>query len=209
MKFWRKISFLLFFCCFLFPLSVFGASDTNQKPEVRMTSDGKITWKTIDTKATTGITWRTEGYTVKSYKVLTNKLVGTKEYGNPVYKKPYGKFYNKEEYAHLETIKNGKYYYTWTIPKTVVDTQIKNAGVSASTLKTEGGYLYLNGFFRTYHNGKAYSRYLYDLDGIKSAEAWATLMTSRIDLIFQSNMKLNQFLSESIIKNCMMGNLQR
>lgn len=173
MKFWRKISFLLFFCCFLFPLSVFGASDTNQKPEVRMTSDGKITWKTIDTKATTGITWRTEGYTVKSYKVLTNKLVGTKEYGNPVYKKPYGKFYNKEEYAHLETIKNGKYYYTWTIPKTVVDTQIKNAGVSASTLKTEGGYLYLNGFFRTYHNGKAYSRYLYDLDGIKSAEAWA------------------------------------
>src|SRR5699024_10284408 len=150
----------------------FGASDTNQKPIVTMTDKGEITWKSIDTKATTGITWKTEGFTVKKYPVLSNKLAGTKEYGNPVYKKPYGKFTNKEEYAHLDKVSNGKYYYTWTIPKDVVDTQIKNAGTTAASLEKNNGYLYLNGFFRTYHNGKVASKYLYGLDGIKSAEAW-------------------------------------
>ena len=169
---WKKISFLLFLCCFLFPISVFGASDTNQKPKVDMTKDGTITWDTIDTKATTGITWKTEGFTVKTYPILSNKLAGTKEYGNPIYKKPYGKFTNKEEYAKLVGVEDGKYYYTWTIPKDVVDTQIKNAGTTAASLEKNEGKLYLNGFFRTYHNGKVASKYLYDLDGIKSAEAW-------------------------------------
>lgn len=173
MKVWKiSISFFLFLL-FIAPVTVFAASDTDLKPNVKMTDNGTITWKTIDTKATTGITWKTEGFTVKSYRVLTNSLLGTKEYGNPVYKKPYGKFYNKEEYYHLDSIENGKYYGTWTIPKTVVDAQIKNAGVSATTLKQQGGYLYLNAIFRTYHNGKAYSKYIYDFDGIKYAESWA------------------------------------
>ena len=173
MRLWKKISFLLFLCCFLFPISVFGASDTDRKPKVDMTPDGKITWQSIDTKATTGITWKTEGYTVKKYPVLSSKLAGTKEYGNPIYKKPYGKFVNKAEYAHLDEVSNGKYYYTWTIPKDVVDTQIKNAGTTAESLEKNDGKLYLNGFFRTYHNGKPYSKYIYDLDTIRKAEAWA------------------------------------
>lgn len=173
MNLYKKISFLLFLCCFFFPITVFGASDTDNKPDVTMTSDGTITWKTIDTKATTGITWKTEGFTIKKYPVLSSKLLGTKEYGNPIYKKPYGKISNKEEYSHLDKVVNGKYHYTWTIPKDVVDTQIKNAGTTAEVLEQNNGYLYLNGFFRTYHNGKVYSNYIYDLDGIKSAEAWA------------------------------------
>ena len=172
MKIWTKISFLLCLCCFLFPVTVFASSSTDRKPEVTMTPNGTITWKTVDTKATTGITWKTEGFTTKTYPVLSNKLAGTKEYGNPIYKKPYGKITNKEEYSHLDRIVDGEYHYTWTIPKDVVDTQIKNAGTTAASLEKNEGKLYLNGFFRTYHNGKVASKYLYDLDSIKSAEAW-------------------------------------
>ena len=172
MKFNIQLAVTIFFLLAFFPSTVLAASDTDSKPEVKMTDDGKIQWKTIDTKATTGIKWKTEGFTVKAYKVLTSALSGTKEYGNPIYKKPYGKFTNKSEYYQLDRVSNGKYYGTWTIPKTVVTKQIQNAGVNATTLKKEGGYLYLNGFFRTYHNGKVYSKYIYDLDGIKKAEAW-------------------------------------
>ena len=97
MKIWTKISCLLCLCCFLFPVTVFASSSTDRKPEVTMTPNGTITWKTVDTKATTGITWKTEGFTIKTYPVLSNKLAGTKEYGNPIYKKPYGKITNKVE----------------------------------------------------------------------------------------------------------------
>ena len=173
MELYKKISFLFFLCFFLFPISVLGASDTDRKPKVEMTQDGKITWETIDTKATTGITWKTEGYTVKKYLVLSSKLAGTKEYGNPIYKKPYGKFVNKKEYYELKRVIDGKYYGKWTIPKDVVDTQIKNAGTTAESLEKNNGHLYLNGFFRTYHNGQVHSNYIYDLEGIKKAESWA------------------------------------
>ena len=154
---WKNIIFFISLSFFLFPVSILGASDTDRKPKVDMTSAGTITWETIDTKATTGTTWKTEGYTVKKYPVLSSRLVGTKEYGNPTYKTPYGKIINKKEYSHLKQVVNGKYYYTWTIPKDVVDTQIKNAGTTAESLEKNNGHLYLNGFFRTYHNGQVHS----------------------------------------------------
>lgn len=156
-----------------FPLTVLGVNDTNQKPEVKMTNDRIITWDTYDTKATSKITWKTEGYTIKTYPVLSNDLLRTKEYGNPVYKKPYGLFYMKKEYENILGVYDGVYHIRWKIPKEVVDKQIKNAGTTAQILENNNGKLYLNSFFRTYHNGKVYSPYIYDFYGIKMAESWA------------------------------------
>lgn len=162
--------FLLFCACFLFPFSV-KAGDLDNKPKVTMIN-GDVVWTTEDKKATAPITWRTEGYTVKNYKVLTSKASSKGEYGAPRAKKPYGGFVNKQEYSHIVGEDSGIYTVRWTIPKDVVKAQCKNAGVSAKTLEEEGGYLYLNGFFRTYHYGKVFSNYIYDLNTITHAASW-------------------------------------
>ncbi len=155
-----------------FPLTVLGAVNTNQKPEVQMTDDRVITWLAYDTKATSKITWKTEGYTIKTYPVLSNDLLRTKEFGNPVYKKPYGLFYTKKEYENIIKLKDGIYHIKWAIPQDVVDKQIKNAGTTAQILEQNNGKLYMNSFFRTYHYGKVHTPYIYDFYGIRKAETW-------------------------------------
>jgi len=123
--------------------------------------NGIITYETYDTTATSGTTWKTEGFTVKN-DVCTD--------GDPT-KNPKGQFMlapeYKKEFVYGSTTKT-----VFTFPEEVVRTQFDKAKINSASLEKTGGYVYLNGIFRVYKKGKAASGYKDTLYEIMHAAPW-------------------------------------
>lgn len=127
--------------------------------------DGKILFETTDTKATSGIRWKTVGFTIAREKCL----VGGKGNGGDPTKLKHASIILKDEWKQERSGENSVYV-TFTIPKSVVSTALIKAGMDG--IKHDD-VLYLNGIFQVTHNGKDYGSKKYTLPDIQNAEAWA------------------------------------
>lgn len=130
-----------------------------KRPNVTMTEGGEITWKTIDTKASSSTTWSTKGFTVRKDKCLPG--------GNPRVK-PYGEFMIKSEWKKAKPIGDGEVEVTFKIPKDVVTKQLDNAGVTAECLAKTVNEVYLNGIFQVHYESGRLSGYKKTLQSIKT-----------------------------------------
>ncbi|MEG2513210.1 MAG: DUF5704 domain-containing protein [Acetivibrio sp.] len=151
-----KISMALFISLALFSKGA-RAEDQN-KAEMK---EGIITYTTTDTAATTGITWGTEGFTVKNKKT----------YGEPN-GAPKGRFLLKDGEKQSKSVGNGEVKTIFTFPESTVEKQFDAAKVNAQTLEENGGNVYLNGIFQVYHGGRAWGSHRSTLNSIKTAERW-------------------------------------
>ncbi len=122
---------------------------------------GIIKYTAYDTTATSGTTWRTEGFTVK------NEICSD---GDPT-RNPKGKFM-LESGQKTSVVVGDKTITTFTFPEDVVRTQFDAAKVNSASLKKSGGYVYLNGIFRVYKKGKPASGYKDTLYEIMNAAPW-------------------------------------
>ena len=135
------------------------ASEAEQDKKARM-ENGEVVYTTIDTQATSFISWKTEGFTVKREK--TN--------GNPT-SKPKGEFMlSNGEKKNVEI--GGKIITTFRFSEEKVRKEFDNAKINHETLKKTGGYIYLNGIFRVYQNNVPISGYKKTLNEIKNAQNW-------------------------------------
>ncbi|MGN0243119.1 MAG: DUF5704 domain-containing protein [Lachnospiraceae bacterium] len=135
---------------------------THAETRALMNEDGTITFTVDAVTATTKLTYKTEGFTVKNKPCLPE--------GNPR-KKPYGEIYLSE--GQSESYENGSITTTvFTIPETLVRKQFRYADIDTETLATEGGCVFLNGIFQTYVNGKGTGNYYKTLSSIRNAAGW-------------------------------------
>lgn len=127
--------------------------------------DGNIEFQTFDTKATSGIRWKTVGFTITRRKCLTG------EYANDGYplKLEHATILLKDDWkkevGYGELVK-----VTFTIPQSAVSSALIKAGFG--DIKNDD-VLYLHGIFQVTHNGKNYGSKKYDLPAITNAESWA------------------------------------
>ena len=119
--------------------------------------DGALTFITIDTKATSGIKWKTAGFTITDKPCLGDE-------GNGGYPTKYNHAKIMIEQEDIESVDMGdgtirsKFY----LPENEFSKILVNAGF-ADTI-TEGGVLYLNGIFQVTKNGQNYGSLIYDLN---------------------------------------------
>ncbi len=144
----------------LFNTAQVGAAEDEEINKAIM-DKGIIKYIAYDTTATSGTTWRTEGFTVK------NEVCAD---GDPT-KNPKGKFL-LESGQKISTVIGDKTKTTFTFPEDIVRTQFDAAKVNSASLKKSGGYVYLNGIFRVYKKGKAASGYKDTLYEIMNAAPW-------------------------------------
>lgn len=128
--------------------------------------DGKVIFETTDTKATTGIKWKTVGFTLTRQKCLTGSYANG---GYPTLM-PHCTLWLSKEYQTSYDIGNGILNIVFTIPEHIVSDALIKSGMG--DIK-ENDILYLHGIFQVTHNGVNYGVKKYDLPAIKSAELWA------------------------------------
>lgn len=129
------------------------------------TRNGMILFETTDTKATSGIRWKTVGFTITRERCLT----GNSANGGFPTKLDHAVIYLKDEWkSERQTTSN--IYVTFTIPESAVSSALVKAGFD--DLK-DNDTLYLHGIFQVTHNGQNYGSKKYDLPSITKAEAWA------------------------------------
>lgn len=138
------------------------ASESLKGNKAYMTEDGEVVYETYDTTATGGITWRTEGFTVKAVECLD---------GDPMYK-PYGTFWLTEDNKTSTDMGNGKTHTVFRFHEDMVSSVFDDARINGDALETSGGWIYLSGIFRVYQNGKPISGYKRTLNSIMNAAAW-------------------------------------
>lgn len=127
--------------------------------------NGSITFKTSDTQATTGIKWKTVGFTITRVPCLS---ASTNNGGYPI-KYKHAMILLRDEWVTSSQY-DGIVKMTFTIPKSVVSSALVKAGMS--DLKSND-IIYLHGIFQVTHNGKNYGSKKYDLPSITNAEHWA------------------------------------
>lgn len=150
-----SILFLSFFCSEI----VYAAESVDGNKAVMR--KGVITYETYDTTATSGTIWKTEGFTIKKERTK----------GDPT-KAPKGEIWLSAGEKYSEELANGKTYTRFTFNEEKVREVFDKAGIDGDSLEASGGYVYLNGIFRVYKNGRAASGYKKTLYSIKNAAPW-------------------------------------
>lgn len=150
---------IFFIICFFLPLNV------EAKNEARI-EKGTLIFVTTDTKATSGITWKTVGFTITRQKCLSGSA---KNGGYPT----------KLKHATLWLDSNGKveelnqdgktYTVTFTVKEEVVTKALSKAGMDDIQ---DNDILYLHGIFQVMHGGKNFGGKKDNLPDIKKAEMW-------------------------------------
>lgn len=130
-----------------------------------VTRNGVILFETSDTKAQSGIRWKTVGFTITRVRCLAG------EYANGGYplKYDHATIFLKDEWKS-ERVVESNFKVTFTIPQSAVSAALIKAGMEDIQDKDK---LYLHGIFQVTHNGKDYGSKKYDLPSITKAEAWA------------------------------------
>lgn len=132
---------------------------------ISLVDDGKIIFRTTDTKATSGVRWKTVGFSITRERCLT----GIKANGGYPLRMEHAVVYLKDDWKD-ERASASKVYVTFTIPQSVVSTALIKAGMG--DIKHDD-VLYLHGIFQVTHNGKDYGSKKYSLPAISTAESWA------------------------------------
>ena len=136
------------------------AAENTKKNEAYM-EEGTVIYETYDTTASSGITWRTEGFTVKNKR--TN--------GNPT-ANPKGEFMLTEEEKESVPMANGVTHTIFTFGEEKVRAEFDKAEIDGDSLELTGGYVYLNGIFRVYQSGSPITGYKKTLNDIMTAASW-------------------------------------
>lgn len=163
-------------CCItLFPLSVRAAINfdddlDNAVNKVKMMEgdDGNMimTYTAKDTTATSTVRFATYGFSVEPQ--MTD--------GTPKYKTD-GKFFLTDGQKYDKVIGNFTYV-KYTFSSEQIQKAFKKSGISAASLKKNGGYVYLNSIFKVHYYDKTGTKiirksgYYYTLSDIKKAASW-------------------------------------
>lgn len=144
-----------------------------KKAEAANSSDtksqkGMIIFTTTDTKANSGIRWKTIGFTVTRDKCLS----GTSYNGGYPTKMKHGTIWLDNKNKREIDLGNGKVEVTFIIPKETVSKALINSGMKDIG---DNEILYLHGIFQVTHNGKDFGTKKYDLPSIIGAEPWADI----------------------------------
>lgn len=127
--------------------------------------DGALTFITNDTKAASGIKWKTAGFTITDKPCLGANGNG----GYPV-KYNHAVIMIEQEDIDSTDLGNGIIRSKFYLPETELSRILVESGFG-DTVK-EGGTLYLNCIFQVTKNGIDYGPLLYDLQGITNAQPW-------------------------------------
>lgn len=146
-------------------VSIFYQTDFIHAANQATIVDGKVIFETMDTKATTGIKWKTVGFTLTRQKCLTGSYANG---GYPTLMQ-HCTLWLSPEYQTSYDIGNGMVNIIFTIPEHVVSAALVKSGMG--DIK-ENDKLYLHGIFQVTHNGVNYGVKKYDLPSIKGAEQW-------------------------------------
>lgn len=150
----------------MFFVIVYFKGDIIKAGNITMTTrNGMILFETTDTKATSGIRWKTVGFTITRERCLT----GNSANGGFPMKLDYAVIYLKDEWKS-ERQTSSNIYVTFTIPESVISSALVKAGFEDLQ---DNDVLYLHGIFQVTHNGNNYGSKKYDLPSITKAEAWA------------------------------------
>ena len=127
--------------------------------------DGALTFITNDTKAASGIKWKTAGFTITDKPCLGAN-------GNGGYPAKYNHAVIMIEQEDIDStdLGNGIIRSKFYLPETELSKILVDSGFG-DTVK-EGGTLYLNCIFQVTKNGIDYGPLLYDLQGITNAQPW-------------------------------------
>jgi hypothetical protein len=151
----RKILYLLwilFFFLFFAPTKVRAEIDATMK------TNGDFEFITEDTAASTKITWRTIGFTVRR----------DKSYGNPLKDDKYATFWIKEKQKDIVKNPDGTVTVTFFLTKAQVNAALLNSNLKEIQDKD---VLYINGIFEVKNGYNGPGPYK-TLNGIKTAESW-------------------------------------
>lgn len=151
---------LLCVCGLLYAKNV---SAQNQADVV--SEEGKIKYTTIDTKATSGIRWKTVGFTITRKKCLSGS---TANGGYPT-KLNYAVIWLEQAEKKRTDLGNGSVKTEFVLSKEAVDKALIQGGFE--TIQDED-VIYLHGIFQVVHNGTDYGSKIYSLPEIVKAENW-------------------------------------
>ena len=138
--------------------------------DAKMLRNGNFNFTTVDTAATTNITWETIGFIVR--RDISN--------GNPLKDKNYAKFMLKDGQKIEEDLGGGKTQVTFYLTKKQVNQALK--GTELEKIK-DNDELWINGIFKV-KNGTNGAGPYYTLNDIKNAEDWIddTTFEQRFDV---------------------------
>lgn len=158
----RIFSLILVLCIIilLHGINVLAANEADVKSE-----EGKIIFKTTDTRATTGIRWKTVGFTITRERCMS----GLKANGGDPTKLDHATI-NLNPVWKEEIPDGNEVHVTFTIPKAVVSKALINAGFGAIK---NNDIIYLHGIHQVTHDGKNYGGRKYTYSSIRNAEPWA------------------------------------
>lgn len=136
---------------------------------------GVVVYVTKDTTASTETTWRTEGFTLKNTWVNRTNPNTSLEDIDPT-QNPKGTILFEDlgpECKESRERPDGYTITTFKIPSDAIETTYKAAKVDKTSLRENGGNIYLNGIFRVYNYGVLDSpTYYKTLYKIKHAKTW-------------------------------------
>lgn len=158
-----KLLAFIIISCYLFTsfdISSAAANIANVKSEA-----GKIIFKTTDTKASTGVRWKTVGFTITRDKCMS----GPEDNGGDPTKLDHATINLKPEWVE-EDPKGDEIDITFRIPKAIVSKALLNAGFGEIR---NNDIIYLHGIHQVTHDGKNYGGKKYTYSSICNAEEWA------------------------------------
>ncbi|MDD6208430.1 MAG: DUF5704 domain-containing protein [Clostridiales bacterium] len=161
----RRTAFILS-AVFLCLCALFYAKMASAQNQADVTSEeGKIKYTTIDTKATSGIRWKTVGFTITKEKCLS----GSKANGGYPTKLKYAVIWLEQAEKKRTDLGNGSVKTEFVLSKDAVDKALVQGGFES--IRDED-VLYLHGIFQVVHNGTDYGSKIYSLPEIVKAENW-------------------------------------
>lgn len=147
--------------CIIIPFKTVNSSTNNAV----VSRTGSFIYSTVDTKATSGIRWKTVGFTITRVACTEGK----NNNGGYPKKMQHATLFLQDSWKD-EIDLGTNIYVTFTIPKEEVSKALVKAGFS--DIKNND-IIYLHGIFQVLHNGKPYGSKKYDLPSITKAESWA------------------------------------
>lgn len=168
----KLISRIIFISCIVILLSsIMSIQKVKAATDANMYENGNFEFTTTDTAATTNITWKTIGFTVRR----------DESYGNPHKDDNYAEFMLKSGQVKEGSVgSDGKKTVTFFLTKAQVNDSLKDTPLKDIR---DNDDLYLNGIIKVINGTKKQNTY-YTLDGIKNAEAWIdnTTFEQRFDV---------------------------
>lgn len=155
-----SIIFVAIFMCNLFlPFFSYLVSAAD---DVAVTKDGLITFNTTSRKATTGIRYKTVGFTIAREARCSGDQCAPQSGGD----------FGEVRIQQVEEIDNGNGTVTtyFEVPEASVSAALESAGLQDISY---GGTIYLGSIFHIIRNGNEDPNDYVDLQGIKNAESWA------------------------------------